>query len=122
MDAPEILVVRLLRFTFEEYKDKKGRVYYREVKLREDCEFEEYLNLSDFTDSETPLFYRLDGVVSHSGDNTSRGHYVAAVREQNGRTFCRINDSTVSKSGGNLSVLERPLRGFDPYVLVYSKV
>ncbi|KAI7283975.1 hypothetical protein KC345_g2614 [Hortaea werneckii] len=81
--APAVLKIMFKRFAQEGFAFKKNRI---------DVKYEEYLNLGEFTDSDEPLTYRLDSVVAHSGAGTDAGHYVAGVREYDGRTFCCIDD------------------------------
>ncbi|KAK6399081.1 hypothetical protein LTR65_000639 [Meristemomyces frigidus] len=119
--SPEVLVVRLARFAFGTADGEPAM-----VKVRNRCAFEEYLNLGEFTESGESLMYRLDGVVAHSGSVTS-GHYIAAVRERDGKSFCSINDdrSIARNRRGTVEELEQPQSmgtNFDPYVLVYSRV
>lgn len=121
--APEILVIRLVRF--KQVWDRKGQL--RGIKIPDEVSFEEYLNLGEFAESQEPLFYKLMGVVSHQGKNITSGHYIAAVREDDGNKFSSINDDRriAKEQGGTVEELERPLsynKSFDPYVLVYSKV
>lgn len=121
--APEILVIRLVRF--RQVWDKRGQL--RDIKIPEKVSFEEYLNLGDFTESQEPLFYKLMGVVCHQGRNITSGHYIAAVREDDGNKFSSINDDRriAKERGGTVEELELPQsynKSFDPYVLVYSKV
>ena len=114
--APEILTIHLSRFAFN--------AKYQPIKLSNACPFEEYLNLGEFTEEEEPLIYRLDGVVAHKG-NLQGDHYIAAVREQDGKNFRTINDGSPGAKVGTVDDLERPYwktTDFDPYVLVYSKV
>ncbi|KAI7195750.1 hypothetical protein KC363_g1350 [Hortaea werneckii] len=119
--APAVLKIMFKRFIQDELAFKKNRI---EVK------YEEYLNLGEFTDSDEPLIYRLDSVVAHSGAGTDAGHYVAAVREHGGKTFCCIDDdlSISQQKGGTIEELQTPSvqhRGhskFDPYLLFYSRI
>ena len=121
--APEVLFIRLGRFA------QKGITASGQVelsKITDDVKFEEYLNLGEFTESGEPLFYQLQGVVAHRGQLQS-GHYLAAVRTQDGKTCCSISDDTFIGKGINGTIQELEWPGtkddtFDPYVLVYSKV
>ena len=119
---PEILIIRLRRFAQDQDPVTKQ---LDNVKVMGDVPFSEYLNLGEFTESGDPLLYRLQGVVAHSGKTLKFGHYIAAVRERNGRTFCSINDEHVGKErNGTVRELERPLsrkESFDPYILIYTK-
>ncbi|KAI7195364.1 hypothetical protein KC343_g3029 [Hortaea werneckii] len=109
------------RFAQEGLAFKKNRI---------DVKYEEYLNLGEFTDSEEPLIYRLDSVVAHSGSGTDAGHYVAGVREHDGKTFCCIDDdlSISRQRGGTIEELQTPsvqYKGsskFDPYLLFYTRI
>ena len=122
--APEILVIRFNRFAQGEKDPVTGRI--EELKITDPVPFEEHLNLGDYTESETPIFYQLQGVVGHNGKNVGNGHYIAGIREPLGRSFCSINDEVISRDqGGDVDELYniRSLHAdFNPYVLFYSKV
>jgi len=85
----EVLIVRLVRFA-QEYRGASNTPI--DIKIRDQCKYEEYLNLSEFTESGDPLPYQLDGVVAHNGKNVGGSHYIAGIREQKGKAFCCIND------------------------------
>ena len=123
--APELLVIRLNRFATGVKDPVTERL--EEVKISNPVSFEEYINMGEFTRSGAPIFYQLHGVIGHSGDRTSSGHYVAAVRKPDGSTFCSINDDKAISEDRGCNVDElyriRNMHGdFDPYVLFYSKV
>jgi uncharacterized UBP type Zn finger protein len=96
-----------------------------EAKIHNSVPFEEYLNLGQFTASETPILYQLQGVIGHSGDRISSGHYIAAVRKPDGSSFCSINDDNAisQDKGGDVHELYN-IRSrntdFIPYVLFLS--
>ena len=128
--APEVLIIRLSRFCFEPIEDSEEM---DEVKIVDEIDFEEYLNMGEFIESESPLMYRLEGVVAHSGESIESGHYVAAVRRRDDeRSFCNINDGVVTtgeKRGmvrlGKVMELEYSRsngQDFEFYVLVYRKM
>lgn len=126
--SPEILVIQLKRDAMVDKhgEDTKGGI--KETKLCGQVPYEEYINIGEFTETGAPLFYQLQGVVAHNGPkNLSSGHYIAAVRNPDGRTFCTINDSTPDGQwrGGDVRELYEPLSGkqkFDPCVLFYTKM
>lgn len=112
--APEIVIIRLV--PWNGHKKVLGNTV-----------FSEYLNLGEFTEAKDPLLYKLQAVVAHRGESLEGGHYIAAVREQNERTFCSINDDKLigQERRGNIEELEWPRskqRNFDPYLLFYSKL
>lgn len=76
-------------------------------------QYGERLELSAFCGS--PLKYQLNGVVTHSGPSLRQGHYIAAVRCQNGVNFALCNDSRV---GTKLMESE----SYQSYLLVYQKI
>jgi hypothetical protein len=116
--TPQILVIQLNRGNFN------GDKY------REDVAYEEFLDLSEFQAEgvEDTLLYRLDSVVAHNGERLDAGHYVAAVRNHNGKTFCTISDDTgIGKQRrGHFEELQRPSVRDNPvcdlYILFYSRV
>ncbi|KAK3670922.1 hypothetical protein LTR78_009200 [Recurvomyces mirabilis] len=93
------LCAPLSRFAQIELPNGKGR--FETSKIDDNTVIEEYLNLAEFTDSEEPLFYRLDSAVAHQSVKPDKkaktkrattidgGHYIAAVREQSGRSSVR---------------------------------
>jgi ubiquitin C-terminal hydrolase len=94
--------------------------------LSDDIDFDEFLNLGEFSRSGKPIIYKLQSVVAHKG-TLDRGHYIAAVRSFDGTSFCSINDDqpTGRGKGGSVVELQEPRsmsRSFDPYLLFYSKV
>ena len=122
--APEILFMSLVRFDSRP-NPRTGIV--KNTKIKDGVIFEEYLNLREFTESEEPLFYKLQGVVAHSGKTIDGGHFIAAVRNRDGKTFCSLNDDKDPeiRRFGTIDELESPRsveQNFDPYLLVYSKM
>lgn len=113
--APEVLIVRLLRFEVD-----PGTLV--EQKITDPVRFEEYLNLAAYNTDNQPLMYRLRGVVAHSG-TMDFGHYIAGVALPDDQTFRTVNDNRVEQvRRGTVRELEVPPKGFEPYVLVYSKM
>lgn len=122
--APEIVVIRLNRFAWgvDEETNAEGP-----IKIDDQVDFEEYINLGDFTESGVPIIYQLQGVVAHGGKRLVPGHYIAAVREPNGKTFCSINDqiNIGTERNGEVHELQFPKNmhsSFDPFILFYSKI
>ena len=117
--APEILIIQFERATMDEAGEQ--------IKLKDEVEFEEYVNLGEFTESEVPIMYQLQGVVAHMGDSLRGGHWIAAFREPNGKRFCSINDQVDIGHAWNGSVHElqwpKNMKGdFNPGVLFYTKL
>jgi ubiquitin C-terminal hydrolase len=113
--APPVLVLKINRTTMS----KTGA-----EKLEDFVNYEEYLNLGEFTQSKDPLFYKLNGVVSHQGLLDS-GHYIAAVRKTDGHNFCTIDDSSIAQEVvGEANVLELTVGhdDFHSFLLFYSRV
>jgi len=93
--APQILKVAMTIFTQEPYgpKDKNGSRKQRNVKLQHTHQHPDVLDLTTRQmHNSLPLRYRLSSVISHVGDGTTAGHYVASVRGQGGRIQA-ISDS-----------------------------
>lgn len=121
--APEIIPIQLSRFRLE-YNPASGDLIQQ--KISDSVHFEEYLDLGEFTRSKEPLLYRLQAVVAHRGD-LQRGHYIASVRDFNGKDFVTLNDEhcIASDRGGTVRELQLPTsfgQEFDPYVLFYCRV
>ena len=117
--SPEILVIRLKR-------DGMDPETGEHIKITGQVPLEEYINLGEFTESGAPLFYQLQGVISHDGETILFGHYIASVRKPDGKTFCSINDKIIQETrAGYLEELQFPRnseKDFEPYVLFYTKV
>ncbi|KAH9844695.1 cysteine proteinase [Teratosphaeria destructans] len=119
--SPEILVIRLMLFDWQ----AEGQ-----VKIMDRVALEEYLDLGEFCrEARATELYRLDGVVAHGGSGVANsGHYVCAIRERDGRTFCVCSDDEpVTRSrGGTIEELMCPTYGYgspaQPYLLFYSRV
>jgi ubiquitin C-terminal hydrolase len=113
--APPVLVLKINRTTMT----KTGA-----EKLEDFVNYEEYLNLGEFTKSKDPLFYKLNGVVSHEG-LLNFGDYIAAVRKTDGLNFCTIDDSSIAQEvAGEANVMELTVGrdDFDSFLLFYSRV
>jgi uncharacterized UBP type Zn finger protein len=116
--TPEILVVQL---------DRGAMLDLEATKIAESVDFEEYLNLGEFTEAGLPIMYQLQGVVAHGGTTLNGGHYIAAVREPSNKRFCSINDQV--KIGhewhGTVTELQWPKSfgsEYYPFVLFYTKL
>ena len=97
-----------------------------EVKYAHQIDYDEFLDLSEFSHDGKELKYRLDGVVSHQGKSTSHGHYICHVRED-GKVREFDDDDTYELPGEVGEALKRPEafegnQNFTPYVLVYSRI
>lgn len=113
--APDVLFIMLLRFAW----DHK----YRQVKIKDHVPYPEYLDLSEFLADPGDLVYRLDGVTAHSGATVSGGHYIAAVRGHDGRTFAILDDERV-RSNRTFDDMQKPRSrtgAFSPYILMYTR-
>ena len=116
--APEILVVQL---------DRGAMVGGKATKIKERVDFEEYVNLGEFTEAGFPIMYQLQGVVAHRGKTLNGGHYIAGVRDPSGKEFCSIDDNVKigRECDGTVAELEGPTSwgsGYDPFVLFYTKL
>lgn len=119
--ASEVLCVELKRGA---YKQVGG--HFMASKIGDDVPFPEELDLSEFTEDENSLKYRLYGVVAHRGPNINSGHYIAAVRRQDDEGFRTISDSDIERpEDDSWEELRYPMFNdahFDPLLLFYLKV
>lgn len=115
-DAPHIMPVRIQRVysrleegAFLPFKDDK-HVRYPEI-----------LDLTRFTQDNSDLRYRLEGVIWHRG-GPGAGHYIAAARNPDSETFSLMDDRRVTHSNMNIDdVFAKDYDGWDAYTLLYSK-
>ena len=79
-----------------------------------DVEFGETLNIKDWVVSkECPTKYKLVGVISHFGESSMSGHFIADCRHFDNKWYC-FNDGIVTGPSGSYSK-----RG-TPYILFYQ--
>lgn len=81
-----------------------------------DCnvEFEENLNIEKYVErKECPRNYKLIGVISHLGESSMSGHFIADCRYFDGQWYC-FNDSIVSGPSSRYS------KKGTPYILFYQ--
>ena len=79
-----------------------------------DVEFEENLNISKYVErSECPRNYKLIGVISHLGESSMSGHFIADCRYFDGQWYC-FNDSIVNGPSSRYS------KKGTPYILFYQ--
>ena len=79
-----------------------------------DVEFEENLNIEKYVDSKhCPTKYKLIGVISHFGESSMSGHFIADCRHFNGKWYT-FNDSMVT--GPNNKYIKKGI----PYILFYE--
>ncbi|KAK4580185.1 hypothetical protein LTR86_000388 [Recurvomyces mirabilis] len=115
-NSPEILIVQLKRFSYDMLTRTSSKV-------SGGVDFDEELDLTNFTDKQRKLKYLVHGIVLHHGDTVEEGHYIAAVRRPDSETFYLVDDSTVSGPQSLAHVLaQEAKRGFEPYVLLYQKI
>lgn len=104
--APKTLSIHLKRFGFI---NKFG------AKLAHHVIFEDVLDLSSFMiETGSVEMYDLTGVLVHSGQSCSSGHYYAFVKAPNGSWYC-ADDTTVSK------VSLKEVLSQKAYILFYNK-
>ncbi|KXS99191.1 hypothetical protein AC578_3040 [Pseudocercospora eumusae] len=122
--ASEILVMKLAIST----NPGIGQVNTKIFATHTEIVYPEILNLNQYVDHNQvseDCVYRLDGVIAHSGPETSGGHYVAMVRQYNSqRDFAFINDDSVT-TDLNWGTMLRPTIGgrrIESYILVYTKM
>lgn len=87
--APKILILQLMRFTFN--KQKMTR-----MKVNTKFTFPEKLDISELMSDDSTAVYDLSGVIVHIG-SAHGGHYYSYVSGENDVWIC-YNDSRVSKS------------------------
>lgn len=121
-ESPRVLCLKLVRHHY----DRQSR---QSIKLFDDVDFEEELDLTDLTKSGKSLKYRLYCVAAHEGPDLQRGHWIAAVRHRNGDEFDVVNDERFRKSRQGFMAARKPgiytdgwWRPFDPVMLVYLKI
>ena len=79
-----------------------------------DVEFEENLNIEKYVEKEEcPRNYKLIGVISHLGESSMSGHFIADCRYFDGQWYC-FNDSIVSGPSSRYS------KKGTPYILFYQ--
>ena len=103
--GPEILIIILNRGKGNEFK----------VKLN----FSEKLDLSNYIElKETGTQYELFGVITHIGESSMSGHFIAYCKDLWDNTWYKYNDAIVSTVGDfNSEVVNFAM----PYVLFYKK-
>ena len=79
-----------------------------------DVEFEESLNIEKYVESkQCPTKYKLIGVISHFGESSMSGHFIADCRHFDGKWYT-FNDSIVT--GPNFKYSKKGT----PYILFYE--
>ena len=79
-----------------------------------DVEFEEDLDIKKYVDSpQCPTKYKLIGVISHFGESSMSGHFIADCRHFDGKWYT-FNDSMVSSPNYKYS------KKGTPYILFYE--
>lgn len=78
-----------------------------------DVEFEETLDISNYVErKDCPTKYELIGVISHLGESSMNGHFIAYCKHFDGRWYS-FNDSSVTSSNPH------SIKG-TPYILFYQ--
>lgn len=81
-----------------------------------DVEFGENLNIEKYVErKEGPKNYKLIGVISHLGESSMSGHFIADCRYFDGQWYC-FNDSVVSGPSYHYS------KKGTPYILFYQNI
>ena len=104
--GPEILVLLLNR--------GKGKEF--DVKIY----FEEYLNLSNYIEyKNTGTYYKLIGVITHIGESSMSGHFIAYCRDPLTDKWDKYNDAIVTE----VKDFQSEVINFAmPYLLFYQKI
>ena len=103
--APKIMVINLNR----------GHGLEFDIKLS----FEEFIDISNyvFYKDKTPTYFELIGIVTHFGESSMSGHFIAFCKSFRDQKWYKYNDSMVSLS----SFEEARITGV-PYILFYSYI
>jgi len=112
-EAPKILVLNLKRFT-------QVGFYGRVKKSEKFVHFEQFLKLAPYLspikhDENIQPFYRLYGVVVHSGFSVQSGHYFAYISRKMGDWFY-ASDSSIKPSDWD------EVKNSRPYLLFYERI
>ena len=103
--SPEILILLLNR--------GKGKQF--DVKIY----FEEKLNLYKYIEYKNTGFnYRLIGVITHIGESSMNGHFIAYCRDPITEKWFKYNDAIVSEINNFNEIINFAM----PYILFYQKI
>ena len=97
--APKVLILVLNR--------GKGNVFECDVN------FDEKLNLEKFVSNNSPKYYELIGVISHLGESSMKGHFIACCKHFDGNWYM-FNDSIVKHTNDK--------KMGTPYILFYQEI
>jgi hypothetical protein len=119
-EAPEVLFVRLSRFTAGKRLGKSNK----RIAIPERLDITDHLEQED-RDAGATAQYQLDSVVSHAG-TLNTGHYITHARlSGSDRGWCCMNDTNVTVSSFADAVNHsKKFRkwAFTPVILAYTKV
>ena len=103
--GPKIMVINLNR----------GRGLEFDVKL----DIDEYIDIANYVyfKDKSYTYYELIGIVTHFGQSSMSGHFIAFCKSFGDQQWYRYNDALVSKS----SFEEAKSTGV-PYILIYSYI
>jgi hypothetical protein len=114
--GPEILVIQLARM-----RERKGRKYWTAEKVKDHVQYSDRLDLSAYSNGS--LSYQLNGVVAHSGETLTEGHYISMMRSQRGNGFVLCDDKMIDDKQTKEQVLSQAEgHKFQSYLLVYQKI
>ena len=104
--GPEILIIILNR----------GKGIEFNIKIN----FEEYLDLSNYIEyKNTGCNYKLIGVITHIGESSMSGHFIAYCRDPIKEDWYKYNDAIVNK----VENFQNEVINFAmPYLLFYQKI
>ena len=103
--GPEILILLLNR----------GQGIQFNVKIN----FVEYLNLYNYIEMKNTGFnYQLIGVITHIGDSSMSGHFIAYCRDPISGLWHKYNDAIVNEVN---NFQEEVINYGNPYLLFYEK-
>ena len=79
-----------------------------------DVDFDETLDIKDYVESkQCPTKYNLIGVISHFGESSMSGHFIADCKHFDNKWYC-FNDGIVNGPSGRYS------KKGTPYILFYQ--
>jgi Ubiquitin carboxyl-terminal hydrolase len=105
-ELPNSVTIQFKRFGYSKWGNRQ--------KLSDHIKFEETLDLGAYTGKKsTCAKYNLTGVLVHSGNSCSSGHYYSYVEAPNGSWYC-MNDSSVQQ------VSIGKVLGQNAYMLFYA--
>jgi hypothetical protein len=110
---PPVLNLQLMRFVYDAATQTKKKLHTM-IEIPKVLEFQ--LMISSGTGFCTTVAYELSGIVSHFGESTHSGHYIAELRDECTGSWYRFNDNVVE-------LMKHPpaLTSKAAYMVLYSR-